>query len=1098
VVTIETSVEGIRKHKKFKQLVSYQVQVLEKPLSRVHNRYGWEAAARSAFELGAVTEIADTCARHGADADFFRMCISCLNSISNVPKALPTLASDAPTATLVVSAVAAYGTALDLTGAGASDNLATLMPAFTLLAGMARQDGVTFDRAGGMKLLLDLVTRTARPKPGSTPTAVRAADAFASFILTVANTLDRATRTKGGVEALANRGSQEALLALAVMNLAPPPPPPSSASGSSSSAAAAAAASAGDAAATANAHLVPAFRVLDRVARTDGGREALLAAGATTALSPIIGVVLRTPATATLAMRVLARLLGSNVPALVDRIVGAGRPVELKERILSARLLAFMLRDDEYVPALVAGDGALVRRLVGAMTTAPLAGTDAVAALVQVLRRLAEHSGDHIPMLEEVGAVTACAALLRADGGSSAELVAEAVGALAAFIDCPEMVALQDAAPAAGGLSPLATALARAQTAVGDRAVAVAALALVERALFHDATPERLVALGAINLAVAAMRALPHDVEVQLAATDDLTYLASCAPHVDAMVAAGVIDRVTHNLALAGGAGKEEEGGAGGAGGGAGGAAGTGGGGGDDDDDAGAGGGAGTGATSSKAQRAAAAALVASSLGLMTSLCMVEAHIAAAKASGIIKAVLKGFSHHIHDTNVYRNFRDVVSALDIQENEVVDAIQAVSAWTDVLVAGYDEAEAFKGVDDYVSRATAAGVEVFKVAKPIAAAAVPRNAKGGVDLSAAAEAALEHIALLEAVTVSPVFVCVVASHEGVPALLRALGTVAAIRPAVREARSGPASGGAGAGAKAAPVSRAASFGAQQPGIYTSVADDVLARACNTLAHVARVAYEVAGGAVEQDPEYNPVDFDDYDIDGQLHDRDGLAFLARSMAACARPALRQFASASITLLAWLASGHSMDDIREHVDGVIAVQGIEAIVSMLRAHQAAVDICSASAGGLTRVAVTPKGATAVATRGGSRQIVRMLHATASLRSNAGDELLLAYLRLLDAIAAGGAESADILRRQGTVDAVVACVDAGTGRDFRADGGVDAAAAGRVAAVVAGAGGAAPVVMVVVPTAMRARMCPMPPCAPTLTTPSAPCCRASPHPSW
>ncbi|MCV5919297.1 hypothetical protein OFN60_38305, partial [Escherichia coli] len=82
----------------------------------------------------------------------------------------------------------------------------------------------------------------------------------------------------------------------------------------------------------------------------------------------------------------------------------------------------------------------------------------------------------------------------------------------------------------------------------------------------------------------------------------------------------------------------------------------------------------------------------------------------------------------------------------------------------------------------------------------------------------------------------------------------------------------------------------------------------------------------------------------------------------------------------------------DTRTKVDAVIGAQGIEACVGMLRCHSAALDVCHAATGALTRVAVTPKGATAVATRGGSRQIIRVLHATAALKSHAGDELLLA----------------------------------------------------------------------------------------------------------
>ena len=44
---------------------------------------------------------------------------------------------------------------------------------------------------------------------------------------------------------------------------------------------------------------------------------------------------------------------------------------------------------------------------------------------------------------------------------------------------------------------------------------------------------------------------------------------------------------------------------------------------------------------------------------------------------------------------------------------------------------------------------------------------------------------------------------------------------------------------------------------------------------------------------------------------------LACIARAMGAAAKPQLRQFAIASITLMSWLASGHDHTDVRDHVD-------------------------------------------------------------------------------------------------------------------------------------------------------------------------------------
>lgn len=191
-------------------------------------------------------------------------------------------------------------------------------------------------------------------------------------------------------------------------------------------------------------------------------------------------------------MRVLARLLGSNIGELVERIAGGGkdssggaRPPDMQERVLCARLLASMAQDDEHAAALLAGDATLARRLVGLLPAAPLVDTEAAVALLQVLHHVADGGPDAIVALEEAGAVPAAVAALVAREGD-APTVAEAVAFLAAMVDCPEMVALLDAAPAAGGPSPLSLALRAVGLHQGNDAVAVAGLSLVERAVFFE------------------------------------------------------------------------------------------------------------------------------------------------------------------------------------------------------------------------------------------------------------------------------------------------------------------------------------------------------------------------------------------------------------------------------------------------------------------------------------------------------------------------------------------------------------------------------------------------------------------------------------
>ena len=71
-----------------------------------------------------------------------------------------------------------------------------------------------------------------------------------------------------------------------------------------------------------NGHLDPAFRTLDRIARLESGRELLRSGDATARLSGIMTSVTQNRQLESLAMRVLGRLLGSNVPVLVAKVVG--------------------------------------------------------------------------------------------------------------------------------------------------------------------------------------------------------------------------------------------------------------------------------------------------------------------------------------------------------------------------------------------------------------------------------------------------------------------------------------------------------------------------------------------------------------------------------------------------------------------------------------------------------------------------------------------------------------------------------------------------------------------------------------------------------
>src|SRR4051794_13875673 len=102
-----------------------------------------------------------------------------------------------------------------------------------------------------------------------------------------------------------------------------------------------------------------------------------------------------------------------------------------------------------------------------------------------------------------------------------------------------------------------------------------------------------------------------------------------------------------------------------------------------------------------------------------------------------------------------------------------------------LQAAYEETEPFRYVKEFETRMEHESRDLH-----LAADAKADKADEGADMTTLADRILEGISLLEAVTVSPVFVCVICSYDGVPALLRALGAVSVVRmlaqrPAARE-------------------------------------------------------------------------------------------------------------------------------------------------------------------------------------------------------------------------------------------------------------------------------------------------------------------------
>jgi hypothetical protein len=363
-----------------------------------------------------------------------------------------------------------------------------------------------------------------------------------------------------------------------------------------------------------------------------------------------------------LAMRVLGRLLGSSVPDLVDRIEGmrAGQPVPMQERLLCARLLALRCRDQEAVDVLVAGaDSPLLKRCIALSVSPELMMTDASVALLVVFTKVASAKSEYIVSLESLGAITAATEILE-DRLNDQAVFTEATSFFAAMIDCFEMIVVLELAGQSHEAA-LKLVLKGFDALVAHADVANAFLTLLEKLIFYDYPASKLISSGALEQILNAMRTLKDVPSIQLLATELLVFLASHAKNVDQMVSSGVVPLVMRNLlhspltkgeAASMGSSNDiarslsrdlqyENNG-------------------NDDEDESK-----NGQTSDKFAVALDTELTASSLYLITSLCVTGTHVEAMKRDGIIKAVLKGFSRHSQDALVYRFFREVISALCI-------------------------------------------------------------------------------------------------------------------------------------------------------------------------------------------------------------------------------------------------------------------------------------------------------------------------------------------------------------------------------------------------------------------------------------------------
>ena len=237
----------------------YSAQVISPP------RVGWEENAKAAFDAGAVDAITSVLEKHAADAEIYGFSINALTAMSSFPRYCAKMAETGHIHAILVG-FRQYWEEL-VRGGSADSESAPVERTIGLMQNVLKLGPEAFVDSGGLSTLLMLVsTPPPAPAGGRKPASDPKLPQSPVVMSLASQCLERVSRSKIGQERLSTAESINTIVYVCGVKFAPP---------------SAAKAGAGSAvvvdAANVNAHLDPAFRVLDRLSRTDRGLTTLRA-----------------------------------------------------------------------------------------------------------------------------------------------------------------------------------------------------------------------------------------------------------------------------------------------------------------------------------------------------------------------------------------------------------------------------------------------------------------------------------------------------------------------------------------------------------------------------------------------------------------------------------------------------------------------------------------------------------------------------------------------------------------------------------------------------------------------------------------------------
>lgn len=491
---------SVRQHKKFKALAAYSMACVTKAITPPTD--GWRENLKEVIQKDGVKAITEVIELHPGDNTILQAASGSLSLIANAPEA--------------AESIAASGALTHLSSAAAAESAEpeTVSNVARMLEQVANQAPASFVKSDGAGAVRSLMQRSNASQ-----------DRF--VVASCARSLEKASRAKGGVQALADSGAIETVTKVLTTTAAEGPAAAADGAGRET-----AGAGAGDCNV-----MGPSLKLLDRMCRVEENADRMRHTGGVDALVETLEKAKTDGRTMRVGGRLLTKVAGANVGEVVSSLQSSGGGAQDSSRVVS--LLGNLALEEDNADSIVQSGG--VQALIDAFQTASTAADKTSASKTlqgtsRALGRLAT-SDENVDAIVRGGGLGALIAAVDANADQP-EVLAAATPALARLASSHDNAArIADE----GGVRAVTSALARNPASAEH---ARGAIAFLDRVLSSGHGAEEVVAAGGVEAVAAAMDHAREDRALQLTGTRTLAALAGAAPTARGAPAGGSLTAI--------------------------------------------------------------------------------------------------------------------------------------------------------------------------------------------------------------------------------------------------------------------------------------------------------------------------------------------------------------------------------------------------------------------------------------------------------------------------------------------------------------------------------------------------------------------------